>query len=90
MSASKSVTGTWLLEPHQISYTQGRHSCPYMYVKKSFKTQHSRIPIDPAILAAIRHRFIANKNADAREKHKLLTCGGRVPGRLSLPCLPVP
>ena len=40
------------------------------YVKKSFKTQHGRIPIDPAILAAIGHRFIAkknkNKNADAR------------------------
>ena len=29
--------------------------------KKSFKTQHGRNPIDPAILAAIGHRFIANK-----------------------------
>ena len=28
-------------------------------VKKSFKAQHGRIPIDPAILAAIGHRFIA-------------------------------
>ena len=36
----------------------------YPYVKKSFKKQHGRIPIDPAILAAIRRRFIA-KNADA-------------------------
>ena len=27
--------------------------------EKSFKTQHSRIPIDPAILAAIGHRYIA-------------------------------
>ena len=27
--------------------------------KKSFKTQHGRIPIDPVILAAIGHRFIA-------------------------------
>ena len=31
-------------------------------VKKSFKTQHGRIPIDPAILAVIGHCFIANKN----------------------------
>ena len=30
-----------------------------MYVKTSFKTQHSRSPIDPAILPAIGHRFIA-------------------------------
>ena len=40
-------------------------------MKKSFKTQHDRIPIDPAILAAIGHRFIAKKiqkikNADAQ------------------------
>ena len=41
----------------------------YMYVylfscevKKSFKTQCGRIPIDPAILAAIGRRFIATKN----------------------------
>ena len=33
-------------------------------VKKSlwFNAQHGRIPIDPAILAAIGHRFIAKKN----------------------------
>ena len=42
-----------------------------MYVKKLFKAQHGRIPIDPAILAAIEHRFIAKqktkiKNANAR------------------------
>ena len=45
---------------------------PYPYVKKSFKTQHGRIPIDPAILAAIGHRFIAKtkktKNADWDQK----------------------
>ena len=39
-------------------------------LEKSFKTQHSRIPVDPAIWAAIEHRFIAKKikikNADAR------------------------
>ena len=38
------------------------------YVKKSFKTQHGRIPINPAIFAAIGHRFITKKktkNADA-------------------------
>ena len=39
-------------------------------MKKSIKTQHSRIPIDPGSLAAIGHRFIANKkktkNADAQ------------------------
>ena len=29
------------------------------YVKTSFKTQRGRIPIDPAILAAIGHCFIA-------------------------------
>ena len=43
----------------------------YPYVKTSFKAQHGRIPIDPAILAAIEHRFIAPKkkeikNADAQ------------------------
>ena len=41
--------------PHKL----GKRSYPY--VKKSFKTQHGRIAIDPAILAAIGHRFIANK-----------------------------
>ena len=33
-----------------------------LYVKKSFKTQRGRISIDPAILAAIGHRFIAKTN----------------------------
>ena len=33
----------------------------YPYVKKSFKAQPARIPIDPAILAATGHRFIAQK-----------------------------
>ena len=40
----------WLREVHKKS--------SYPYVKKLFKTQHGRIPIDPAILAAIGHRFI--------------------------------
>ena len=30
-------------------------------LKKSFEIQHGRIAIDPAILAAIGHRFIAKK-----------------------------
>ena len=57
---------TCLLEPDQMPHIQsmvakrphksGKRSYPY--VKKSFKTQHGRIPIDPAILAAIGHRFI--------------------------------
>ena len=42
----------------------------YTPVKRLFEAQHDRIPIDPAILAAIGHRFIAKKliikNADAR------------------------
>ena len=57
---------TQLLEPDQIShYTKyggwrkphqsGKRSYPY--VKKSFKTQHGRNQIDPAILA-IGHHFI--------------------------------
>ena len=49
----------------QISHTQSmvakRGSRSYPYVKKSFKTKCSRIPIDPAILAATGHRFIATK-----------------------------
>ena len=40
------------------------------YVKKPFKTHHGRIPIDPAILVAIGHHFIAKKkkikNSDAQ------------------------
>ena len=39
-----------------------KHSYPY--VKKSFKTQLGRIPIDPAILAAMGHRFIAKKKKE--------------------------
>ena len=42
----------------------------YPCVIKSFKTQHCRILMDPAILAAIGHCFIAKQkkilNADAR------------------------
>ena len=36
-----------------ISSEFGKRS--YLYVKKSFKTQHGRFLIDPAILAAIGH-----------------------------------
>ena len=43
--------------------------CSYPYVKKSFKTQHGRIPIDPAILAAIAHRFIAKKRENLKWRH---------------------
>ena len=46
----------WLTHrPHR----SGKRSHPY--VKKSFKTRHGRIPIDPAIVAAIGHHFIAEK-----------------------------
>ena len=49
----------------QISHIQSmvakRGKRSYPYVKKLFKTQHGRNPIDPAILAAIGHRFIAKK-----------------------------
>ena len=34
-------------------------------MKKSFKAQHGRIPIDPASLAAIGHRFIATTKFNA-------------------------
>ena len=41
-----------------------------VHTPMSFKAQLGRIPIDPAVLAAIGHRFIATKNkimnADAR------------------------
>ena len=47
----------WLREASQI----GKTVIPLQYVKKLFKTQPGRIPIDPAILAAIGHRFIAQK-----------------------------
>ena len=58
---------TRLLEPEQILHTQstvakrGLIKRSYPYVKKLFNTQHGRIPIDPEILAAIGHRFIATK-----------------------------
>ena len=44
----------WLRETTQIEETIHTPIC-----EKSFKTQHGRFPIDPAILAAIGHRFIA-------------------------------
>ena len=40
----------------------------YPYVKKSFKTQHGRIPIDPAISAAIRHRFIVGLSGHTQRR----------------------
>ena len=40
----------------------------YPFVKKSFETQHRIIPIDPAILATIGHRFIT-----ATKKKKMKT-----------------
>ena len=65
-----------LLEPDQISHTQSmvaikvRGKRSYPDVKTWFKTQHDRIPIDSAILAAIGQGFIAKnkmkKNANAR------------------------
>ena len=66
-----------LLEPNQISYTQSTCTmvakrCPhisgkrsYPYVKKSFKTQRSRIQIHPVIWAAIGQQNII-QNADTR------------------------
>ena len=58
-----------LLEPDQIAHTQSMvakrgpqanvHTPMYMYVKKSFRTLHSRIQIDPAIMDAIgQHTFL--------------------------------
>ena len=41
-----------------------KHSYPY--VKKLFKTQHGRTPINLAILAAIGHRFIAKTKRKCR------------------------
>ena len=46
----------WLREASQI-----RHTFIPFYVKMSFKAQHGRIPIDPAVLAGIGHRFLAKK-----------------------------
>ena len=52
------------------THESGKRSYPY--VKKSFKTQHGRIPIDPAILPAIGHGFIAQKK---KKKLKMPTSG---------------
>ena len=49
------------------------------YVEKSFKTLRSRIPIDPAILAAIGHRFIAKKKKTNRRLYLALTPSLRRP-----------
>ena len=57
----------------QISHTQsmvnkrGLTNQAKINVKKSVKAQHSRIPINPAILTAIGHRFTAQK----REKNDI-------------------
>ena len=85
---------TRLLEPDQICHThsmvakRGRTNRAYVHIpkwKKSFKTQHSRIPMDPAILAAI-GRFIANlkilthkseaMGAETRNRRLFLEGGG--------------
>ena len=66
---------TWLLKPDKISHTQsmvaktGRTNRANVHtpcVNKSCKTQHGRISIDPAVLAAIGHRFIAKNNKNSR------------------------
>ena len=52
----------WLREASQIGQTfLPLHVCEKSPLKQN-TAQHSRIPIDPAILAAIGHRFIAKKN----------------------------
>ena len=56
------IRGNWVAKRGLTN----RANIHYPYVKKWFKTQHGIIPIDPAILAAIGHRFIAKKYADAR------------------------
>ena len=66
----------WLREVSQI----GQTFIPLldMYVKKSFETQHGRIPIDPAILAAIGHRFIAiQKKLKIKMQTKIKNAGLR-------------
>ena len=71
-SSERRDTCMWLLEPDHISYTQSIVSkrgltnwanvpTPTCMWKQLFKTQHGRIAIDPVILAAIGHYFIANK-----------------------------
>ena len=59
-----------------IIYKKNALKHSYPYVKKSFKTQLGRIPIDPAILAAMGHRFIAKK-----KKEKCWCAGRRQRGR---------
>ena len=68
---------TRLLKPDQISHAQSMvakrghtiRANVHTPVKNLFIIQHGRIPINPAILAAIGHRFIAKKkktkNADS-------------------------
>ena len=53
----------WLREALQIGQTFIPLQCMW---KKSFKTQHGSVPIDPAILAAIGHRFIAEKKGNEK------------------------
>ena len=54
---------TWLKEPDQVWWLRkAEQNCSYPYVKKLFKTQFGKIPIDPAILAAVRKK-IYGKNA---------------------------
>ena len=62
--------------PHQ----SGKRSYPYVG-KKSLKTQRGRIPIDPAILAAIGYRFIAKK----KKTFNMLTRGSEAT-RACRPC----
>ena len=79
-------TNTRWLEPDQISHVQSmvakrgltdRANVHTPLWKKSFKTQHGRIRIDPAILPAIGHRFIANKKGDTQVWGD--TCGDKKP-----------
>ena len=68
---------TQLLEPDQISHTQstvakrGLTNVHTPCEKVVYKTQHRRIPIDPAISDVIGHRFIAKKI----KNFKMLTRG---------------
>ena len=55
--------------PHQ----SGKHLYPY--VNKSFKIQHGRIPMNPAILAAIGHYF-GSEAMHAETRNRALFFGG--------------
>ena len=66
--------GGYKERPHK----SGKRS--YSDVKKSFKAQHGQIPIDPAILAAIRKKKIQNANAQVRDDAR----GNQKPETLSL------